>query len=259
MREAVEQQLSGVDPYALEVRGVSHRFGSKLALDNVSLTVSRGRFVVLLGPNGAGKSTLFALITRLYDNVSGDIRIMGFDVRRNSTAALQQLGVVFQNRSLDLDLTALQNLTYHAALHGMSRREGRRLAKEALASVGLADRARDKVRTLSGGQARRLEIARALLHGPACLLLDEPTVGLDIASRERVLEIVRGLVRDRSVGVLWATHLVDEVIPDDELVLLHKGRIRYSGPASGLISKVQADSLRAAFMQMTEAEAIDPS
>lgn len=259
MREAVEQQLSAAEPYALEVRGVSHRFGSKVALDNVSLTVPRGRFVVLLGPNGAGKSTLFALITRLYDNVSGDIRITGFDVRRNSTAALQQLGVVFQNRSLDLDLTALQNLTYHAALHGMSRREGQRLAEEALASVGLADRARDKVRTLSGGQARRLEIARALLHSPACLLLDEPTVGLDIASRERVLEIVRALVKDRSVGVLWATHLVDEVIPDDDLVLLHKGRIRYSGPASGLISLAQADSLRAAFMQMTEAEAIDPS
>jgi ABC transporter, ATP-binding subunit, PQQ-dependent alcohol dehydrogenase system len=258
MQEATAQQVSEAEPSALEVRGVSHRFGAKVALENVSLTVPRGRFVVLLGPNGAGKSTLFALITRLYDNVTGEIRIMGFDVRRNSTAALQQLGVVFQSRSLDLDLTALQNLIYHAALHGIGRREGRRLAQNALEGVGLADRARDKVRTLSGGQARRLEIARALLHGPACLLLDEPTVGLDIASRERVIEIVRGLVKNRSVGVLWATHLVDEVNPDDDLVLLHKGRIQYSGPARELIKMAQADSLRAAFMQMTEAEAVEP-
>lgn len=253
MQEAIERQHSEVQTHALEVLGVSHKFGSKVALDNVSLTVPRGGFVVLLGPNGAGKSTLFALITRLYDNVSGEIRIMGFDVRRRSTAALQQLGVVFQGRSLDLDLTALQNLTYHAALHGIGYREGRRLADEALVSVGLADRARDKVRTLSGGQARRLEIARALLHGPACLLLDEATVGLDIASREQVIDIVRGLVRNRGVGVLWATHLVDEVNADDKLVLLHEGRVRYSGTAADLISTTHAESLRAAFIHMTDA------
>src|SRR5688572_14106135 len=207
---------------ALLVRGVSHRFGPVLALDDISLAVPRGAFVVLLGPNGAGKSTLFALITRLYDNVSGEIRILGHDVRRRPVAALQQLGVVFQSRSLDADLTVLQNLTYHAALHGIGRAAGRRKGLEALDQVGLADRAGARVRTLSGGQARRVEIARALLHAPACLLLDEATVGLDVASRESVLAIVRGLVKERRVGVLWATHLVDEVAPDDAVVLLHK-------------------------------------
>jgi ABC-2 type transport system ATP-binding protein len=237
---------------ALLVRGVSHSFGPIRALADVSLRVPRGAFVVLLGPNGAGKSTLFALVTRLYDNVSGEIRILGHDVRRHPTAALQQLGVVFQSRSLDNDLSLLQNLTYHAALQGIGRRAGRHRALEALAQVGLAERADQKVRTLSGGQARRVEIARALLHEPACLLLDEATVGLDVSSREGVLAIVRGLVRERGVGVLWATHLVDEVAGDDHVVLLHKGTVRFSGPVPELLQDAQAGNLRAAFMRMTE-------
>jgi ABC-2 type transport system ATP-binding protein len=237
---------------ALLVKGVSHRFGPVPALDDVSLAVPRGGFVVLLGPNGAGKSTLFALITRLYDNVTGEIRILGHDVRRQPAAALRQLGVVFQSRSLDADLTVLQNLAYHAALHGIGRAEARRKALDALDKVGLADRAGARVRTLSGGQARRAEIARALMHDPACLLLDEATVGLDVASRESVLVIVRGLVKERGVGVLWATHLVDEVAGDDRVVLLHKGRVRFAGLVPDLLGLAQEDNLRGAFMRVTE-------
>ena len=149
-----------------------HSFGPIRALSDVSLAVPRGTFVVLLGPNGAGKSTLFALVTRLYDNVSGEIRILGHDVRRHPTAALQQLGVVFESRSLDNDLSVLQNLTYRAALQEIGWREGRRRADRCAAQVGLAKRADDKARALSGGQARRVEIARALLHDPACLVLE---------------------------------------------------------------------------------------
>jgi ABC-2 type transport system ATP-binding protein len=236
---------------ALLVRGVSHSFGPIRALSDVSLAVPRGTFVVLLGPNGAGKSTLFALVTRLYDNVSGEIRILGHDVRRHPTAALQQLGVVFQSRSLDNDLSVLQNLTYHAALQGIGWREGHRRAIDALAQVGLAERADDKARALSGGQARRVEIARALLHDPACLVLDEATVGLDVASRESVLAIIRALVKERGVGVLWATHLVDEVAGKDHVVLLHKGCIRFSGAVPNLLEAAQANNLRSAFMRVT--------
>jgi ABC-2 type transport system ATP-binding protein len=239
-------------PDALTVRGVSHSFGAVRALDDVSLSVPRGSFVVLLGPNGAGKSTLFALVTRLYDNVSGEIRILGYDVRRRPTAALRQLGVVFQSRSLDSDLSLVQNLTYHAALQGMGRREGNMRALEVLAKVGLSERAYEKVRALSGGQARRVEIARALLHAPACLLLDEATVGLDVASRESALSIVRALVRDAGVGVLWATHLVDEVAASDQVVLLHNGRVRFSGPVPSLLETAQSSTLRGAFMRVTE-------
>ena len=237
-------------PDALQIRGVSHRFGQNLALDNVSLTVPRGALVVLLGPNGAGKSTLFALATRLYDNASGEIRILGQDVRRQPMAALQGLGVVFQSRSLDNDLSLEQNLLYHASLHGIGRRQAKALAARALAKVGLAERASDKVRALSGGQARRVEIARALLHAPSCLLLDEATAGLDVASRESVLDMVRGLVSGQGVGVLWATHLVDEVAADDCIVLLHKGRVLFSGPAPALLELTQTNALRAAFLAL---------
>lgn len=236
---------------ALTVSGVSQRFGDYLALDNVSLTVPKGVFTVLLGLNGAGKSTLFALITRLYDNVTGEIKILGHDVRRKPTAALQRLGVVFQSKTLDVDLSLTQNLLYHAALHGIPRREAKKRAFEALSIVSLSDRADEKVRNLSGGQARRVEIARCMLHRPDCLLLDEPTVGLDIGSRESVVQIVRSLVQREGLGVLWATHLIDEIQPTDQVVLLHKGRILYTGSVPGLLATSSANNIRDAFRILT--------
>ena len=245
-------------PEALIVRGVSHSFGDIVALDNVSLTMPSGTFGVLLGLNGAGKSTLFSLITRLYDNVSGEIEILGHDVRRKPTAALQRLGVVFQSRTLDVDLSLAQNLMYHSALHGIGRAEAKKRTEEALRRVSLFDRAQEKIRNLSGGQARRVEIARALLHRPGCLLLDEPTVGLDIGSRESVLQIVRALVAEQGIGVLWATHLIDEIDDSDKLVLLHKGRVLYEGAVPGLLEQAKTDNLRTAFRNLTgtpEAEA----
>lgn len=245
------QQASETEAQTLVVNGVSHRFDDYLALDNVSLSVPRGAFTVLLGLNGAGKSTLFSLITRLYDNVSGEIRILGNDVRRRPTAALQKLGVVFQSRTLDQDLTLKQNLMYHAALHGIARREAKVRCQEALERVGLADRQNEKVRNLSGGQARRVEIARSLLHRPGCLLLDEPTVGLDIGSRESVVGIVRTLVAEQDLGVLWATHLIDEVAPTDRIVVLHRGKVLFAGTVPEFLAKTGTDNVRAAFRSIT--------
>ena len=236
---------------ALTVEGVSHRFGDFKALDDVSLTVPVGSFTVLLGLNGAGKSTLFSLVTRLYDNTSGHINILGHDVRREPTAALQRLGVVFQARTLDADLSLLENLTYHASLHGLGRGEGRKRANAALELVGLADRGREKVRHLSGGQARRVEIARCMLHRPAMLLLDEPTVGLDIGSRESVVQIVRELVESHGLGVLWATHLIDEIKPSDSIVVLHKGKVLYTGDVPGLKAHAGSETVAEAFRKLT--------
>lgn len=240
---------------ALVVREVSHAFGDKKVLDNVSITVEQGRFVVLLGLNGAGKSTLFSLITRLYDNVSGEILIRGFDVRRKPTAALQRLGVVFQSRTLDNDLSLLQNLKYHAALHGMNTRVAGERAMQALEVVGLADRAKEKVRAMSGGQARRVEIARSLMHKPDLLLLDEATVGLDIGSRESVVGIVRDLVAKQGLGVLWATHLMDEVRPTDLVVVLHKGRVLYNGNVPEFLKTTDTNSVSEAFRAITGSSA----
>lgn len=254
-----ELQSAEAAPPALAVSGVSHSFGDKQVLADVSLTVERGSFTVLLGLNGAGKSTLFALITRLYDNVTGEIRILGHDVRRAPTLALQRLGVVFQSRTLDSDLTLLQNLRYHAALHGIGAGEARRRCREALETVSLAERAGERVRSLSGGQARRVEIARSLLHKPGLLLLDEPTVGLDIGSRESVIAIVRSLVAARGLGVLWATHLIDEIAPTDRVVLLHRGRVLFTGTVPEMLAASGAGDMRNAFRIMTgtrsEAEA----
>ena len=252
MDMASETHPSDAGAPALDVKNVSHAFGENLALNDVTLSIPRGRFVVLLGLNGAGKSTLFALVTRLYDNVTGEIRIFGDDIRRRASAALQRLGVVFQSRALDLDLTLKQNLLYHCALHGIGGREARRRTERALQIVGLGDRAREKVRNLSGGQARRVEIARSLLHQPSLLLLDEPTVGLDIGSRESVINIVRSLVEKEGLGVLWATHLFDEVLPTDLVVLLHKGRVLFNGPVPDLLTKTGTQSVSDAFRKITD-------
>lgn len=239
---------------ALDVRGVSHRFGKRLALDNVSLAVEPGEYCALLGLNGAGKTTLFSLITRLYDNVSGSIEVQGHDVRRQPVRALQHLGVVFQNRTVDSDLTVLQNLTYHAALHGMSKAEGRDRGMAELERIGLADRASEKIRNLSGGQARRVEIARALVHRPSLLLLDEPTIGLDVGSRQDIQDHVRRLTAEDRLGVLWATHLMDEVQDSDSLVVLHQGKVMAAGIASGIVKKSGAGALKEAFTKMTGAK-----
>jgi ABC-2 type transport system ATP-binding protein len=233
---------------ALAVEGVSHFYGPRRALDRVSFEIGPARFVALLGLNGAGKSTLFSLITRLYAVRSGRIRIFGHDVEREPGAALRLLGVVFQPRTLDLDLSVAQNLTYHAALHGIGKREAHARAAEMLAQIALADRANDKVRDLSGGQMRRVEIARALLHRPRLLILDEATVGLDIKARADILDHVRMLVKQHNVTVVWATHLVDEVAKDDALIVLHRGRIL----AHGAVADVAAEneSVAAAFTRL---------
>jgi len=210
---------------ALSVEGIGHSFGGRRVLDDVSFTVPAGSFTVLLGLNGAGKTTLFSLITRLYHGTSGTIRVLGHDMRREPLAALAQIGVVFQQPTLELDLSVEQNLFYHASLHGLSRAATAPRIAEELARAGLLERRRDKVRQLSGGQRRRVELARALTHDPRLLLLDEPTVGLDVRSRAQLLDHVRALCAERNIGVLWATHLVDEVGAGDQVIVLRRGRV----------------------------------
>ena len=236
---------------ALSIENVSHAYGTRVALDEVSFDVAPATFTVLLGLNGAGKSTLFSVVTHLYASRSGTVRVFGYDVARASGAALSLLGVVFQQRTLDPDLSLEQNLAYHGALHGIGSRETRARQAMLLGRVGLADRARDKARHLSGGQMRRVEIARSLLHRPRMLLLDEPTAGLDIKARADILAIVRGLVADEGIGVLWTTHLVDEVQPDDHVVVLHKGRVLADGLSRAIIAASGAETIGGAFARLT--------
>ena len=217
----------------LRVDSLSFSYGDKTALDSVSLDARPGTFTALLGPNGAGKSTLFALLTRLFTTPHGDISIAGHDLRRTPLKALGALGTVFQQPTLDLDLTVQQNLAYFAALHGLTPRAARPRIASSLERLGMAERAHERVRSLNGGHRRRAEIARALLHDPKVLLCDEPTVGLDAGSRAAITEHVHDLARG-GICVLWATHLTDEVAPTDALVILHRGRVLRDGTASDI-------------------------
>jgi ABC-2 type transport system ATP-binding protein len=249
---------SGRDPAALaalSIDGVSHSYGPRRALIDVNFTVAPASFTALLGLNGAGKSTLFSLITRLFGIQAGRIGIFGHDIGRAPSEALRLLGVVFQPRTLDLDLSVKQNLLYHAALHGIARREAAVRSQEVLTRIGLADRAGSKVRNLSGGQMRRLEIARALLHRPRLLLLDEATVGLDVKARADILKHVRQLVSEQGIGVLWATHLFDEIIATDDLVVLHQGKVLAHGEVARVIAETGAQDVNSAFARLTAAVA----
>ncbi|HXW26860.1 MAG TPA: ABC transporter ATP-binding protein [Xanthobacteraceae bacterium] len=237
-------------PAALAVSGLSHFYGRRKALDDVTFAIAPATFTVLLGLNGAGKSTLFSLVTRLFATRQGSIRIFGHDIGQAPGEALRVLGVVFQPRTLDLDLSVMQNLMFYASLHGIRAREARVRAQAVLATIELSARAGDKVRDLSGGQVRRVEIARALLHRPRLLVLDEPTVGLDIKARAAILEHVRALAA-AGTCVLWATHLVDEIADGDDVAILHAGRILAHGPVARVVGEAGAPNIHAAFTRLT--------
>lgn len=237
---------------ALNVSGLSFAYGQKKALDNVGFSVGAGECTILLGPNGAGKSTLFSLITRLYDAREGRIELCGFDIKRQSLNALSRLGVVFQQTTLDPDLTVTQNLRYHAALHGLGRKAADARIQDELERLNMYERRGEKVRQLNGGHKRRVEIARALLHQPTLLLLDEPTVGLDVPSRLAIVEHVHNLVRHQGLAVLWATHLIDEIADDDSLVVLHKGQIKISGRLQAVLQTLGVANAGEAFHRLTQ-------
>ena len=235
---------------ALDARGIGFAYGARQALRDVSFSLEPGRFAALLGPNGAGKSTLIALLTRLYDLQGGDIHVGGHSLREAPREALRQLGVVFQQTTLDLDLSVEQNLRYHAALHGLSRRQTGLRVEAELERQTLGERRREKVRELNGGHRRRVEIARALLHEPRLLLLDEASVGLDPASRLALNQHLRTLCREQGLSVLWTTHLLDEVQADDALMILHQGRLVASGQLDTLLHE-QGDDLGGLFARLT--------
>jgi ABC-2 type transport system ATP-binding protein len=239
---------------ALAVRDVSFSYGAKKALDHVAFEIRPGQCTMLLGPNGAGKSTLFSLITRLYDTPTGRIELCGYDIKKQTTQALANLGIVFQQTTLDLDLTVMQNLRYHASLHGMSGKIAKERIREELERLDMFERRFEKVRQLNGGHRRRVEIARALLHKPALLLLDEPTVGLDVPSRTSIVDYVHGLARAGHISVLWASHLIDEIYPDDRLIVLHKGKIRAAGGVDEILETTGTTMVKDAFFRLTQGD-----
>lgn len=243
-----------VEP-ALEVIGLSKTYGRTRALDDVSFAVRPGGVTALLGLNGAGKTTLFQILTGLFVADGGQVRMFGRDFARSPTAALARMGVVFQQPVLDLDLSVLQNLRFYAGLHGIRAAPARAAIENALERFGVAGLALDKVRTLSGGTRRKVEVARAFLAAPDLLLLDEPSTGLDTQSRRDLAHDVFGLAAERKVAVLWATHLVHEVEAAGEVIILHRGRVAAVGSPGALMGRTAASTLEQAFLTLVRAPA----
>jgi ABC-2 type transport system ATP-binding protein len=240
---------------ALAINGLSFAYGTHKALDNITIKIQSGECTILLGQNGAGKSTLFSLITRLYDSREGSIQLCGFDIKQQSGLALAKLGVVFQQTTLDMDLSVEQNLRYHTALHGMSGKLAKQRIQQELERLNMYERRFEKVRQLNGGHKRRVEIARALLHKPSLLLLDEPTVGLDVPSRHNIVEYVHDLVAEEKIAVLWASHLMDEIYDNDHLIMLHKGQIKANGTVPDVLKLADATTINHAFHHFTQGAA----
>jgi ABC-2 type transport system ATP-binding protein len=235
----------------LSTTGLTKRYGSTVALKSVSLAIGAGQFVALLGPNGAGKSTLFQVLTGLFAADEGEVEVAGHSLRHTAQAALRHIGVVFQQISLDLDLSIRRNLLFQADLQGVPRKLALARIEAGCARLGIDANLDRKVRELSGGNRRKVELVRASLHEPSVLLMDEATVGLDPKSRKDLLAALHADVRQRGVCVLWATHWVEEAEGADRVVVLHKGSVVADGTPAAVTEALGADTLEAGFIRKT--------
>ena len=226
----------------LEINNIDFSYGKKRVLNNISFSIKEGTFSVLLGLNGAGKSTVFSLITRLQNLVIGEISINNYSIKDYSNA-LKDIGIVFQEPTLDLDLTVKQNLYYYGALKGLDFKQTIFTIEDEIKKLELENHLDTQVRNLNGGHRRRVEILRALINKPKLLLLDEPTVGLDLKSRFDILAYVRELVKTKNISVLWITHLFDEVEENDDITIIKTGEIVDSGIVKELINKHKQENL----------------
>lgn len=226
----------------LELKDVNFSYGKKEILNNISLEIKEGSFSVLLGLNGAGKSTIFSLITRLLNLQKGHININSYSIK-DYTNSLKDIGIVFQEPTLDLDLTVRQNLYYYGSLKGLSFSKAIDSVRDEIERLDLSDCLDTPTRKLNGGHRRRVEILRALINKPKLLLLDEPTVGLDLKSRFDILEYVRDLVKRENLSVLWITHLFDEIDKNDDISFIKAGKIVESGIANEIVNKHKQKNL----------------
>ncbi|HEY6420465.1 MAG TPA: ATP-binding cassette domain-containing protein [Candidatus Binataceae bacterium] len=234
-------ELGAARPPALEATALSHRYGDRTALDEISFSIACGEIFGFLGPNGGGKTTLFKVLSTLAPIQSGSARMLGHDLAGETIAVRRRLGVVFQHPSLDGKLTVVENLAAHGHLFGMTGRRLRERSAAMLERLGLGDRAHDLVETLSGGLARRVELAKALLHAPELLLLDEPSTGLDPAARREFSNYLAHLREREGTTVVLTTHYMEEAERCDRIGLLHKGKLVAVAPPGELKARVGGD------------------
>ena len=226
---------------AISVERLRHVYGERVALDDVSFTVSRGEIFALLGPNGGGKTTLFRILSTLLRPSGGNALVFGHSVAAASAQVRRQLGVVFQHPSIDGKLSVTENLTCHGNLYGLHGGDLRQRISTVLSRFGLADRATDRVETLSGGLQRRTELAKALLHQPPLLLLDEPSTGLDPGARRDFMQYLRQLREREQMTIVLTTHYLDEAERCDRVAILHQGKLVSAGPPAALKQQVGGD------------------
>ena len=235
----------------LRTTGLTKRYGERAALKDLSVSLPAGQFVALLGPNGAGKSTLFQVLTGLFAADEGEVEVAGHSMARAGTAALRHIGVVFQQISLDLDLSVRRNLLFQADLHGLPRRLAAKRIQAGCERLGIAADLDRRTRELSGGNRRKVELVRAGLHHPSVLLMDEATVGLDPKSRQDLLRAIHTDVQERGVCVLWATHQVEETSRADRVLVLHKGALLADGTPTQVTQALGGPTLEAGFIART--------
>ena len=228
--------------YAIDIDNLTKRYGELAAVDGVSLKIESGKVFGLLGPNGAGKTTLISMLVTMKRPTSGSARVNGFDIVAQSGETRKSIGIVFQDPSLDEELTAYENLELHAAMYGLEPADRRKRINEVIQTVELSDRLNDVVKTYSGGMRRRLEIARGLLHYPKILFLDEPTIGLDPQTRNHVWEYIKKLKTEHGITVVMTTHYMDEADSLCDIVgIIDHGRIMALGTPAQLKDSLGGD------------------
>jgi len=236
----------------ITVTDLAKKFNDFAAVDNISFTVEKGEIFAFLGPNGAGKSTTIKMLTTLLKPTSGHVILNGNNPAEHKDAARKSFGIVFQDPSLDDDLTALENMRYHAVLYKVPKDVRDKRIEELLKFVELWERRNSLVKTFSGGMKRRLEIARGLLHHPRILFLDEPTLGLDPQTRSHIWNYIKDINQKEDMTVFFTTHYMDEAEKiADRIAIIDHGKIIATGSANDLIERTKTTSLEEAFISLT--------
>ncbi len=236
----------------IEVKNLTKKFKELKAVDNISFSVKKGEILAFLGPNGAGKTTTIRMLTTLLHPTSGELKVNGFDPLHQMDDVRKSFGIVFQDPSLDNELTAYENLNFHSIMYGVPKEIRKKRIDEMLKFVGLWERKNDFVKTFSGGMKRRLEIARGLIHHPKILFLDEPTLGLDPQTRNHLYEYVKKLNKEEEMTVFLTTHYMEEADKvADTIAIIDYGKIIARGTSSQLKKQTKTKSLEKAFLKLT--------